>query len=575
MGQIEAGAKESHSASIVHDLVGYLYKAVKTILLYPPTNPLPGEFKLNLHEKLSRFLDEHGPLTLQVRGDQFVYAGETVHEEAGGDDNFIATLTRDGVQKITFLPGLEYEELERFLGIVKKVINERNEDDDLVTLLWEASFESIKYEAIAEIDNIDYAALENQLLSRCANDESEQVDYSAIVLQETEAAPAAEAAASKTVDVVDISKIVGDVEKLADDLTQVDTYLKEANQFDPALSTVGILFEILIGDTEIPEFRETCNIVDNLYDRLIQQADFSSALRIYMGLVELEQTERDSSPARAKRLDESKLRAADKVRLDQLTKSLNEHPGCDIESCRSLLSALPIEILPHLVSALGDLEHYPTRKLVCDILAERGTDRIDLVGNGIFDKRWYVVRNVAIILGNIGGARACNYLEKAVKHADERVRREVVEALVRMDPSDSNRLLRRVVDDACFDLRMMALKALGHRHDTETGDVVQSHILDPAFRRLEPSEQKEWLSTLARIKSDDALPAFKKLISAWFFLDRAARQRIRVLAVSALGEGGGPETSEYLERLSHHKNARVRESAERALHRLHGGKTTA
>jgi HEAT repeat protein len=559
----------------VHDLVGYLYKAVKTILLYPPTNPLPGEFKLNLHEKLTKFLDEHGPLTLQVRGDQFVYAGETVHEEAGGDDNFIATLTRDGVQKITFLPGLEFEELERFLAIVKKVINERNEDDDLVTLLWEASFESIKYEAIAELDSIDYEALEKQLLSRPVETEEEQVDYGAIVLEETEEAPAAEAATSKSIETVDISKILGDVDALADDLTQVDTYLREATQFDPALSTIGILFEILIGDSEIPEFRETCNILDNLYDRLIQQADFSSALRIYVGLVELEQTERDQSPARAKRLEESKLRAGDKVRLEQLTRSLNEHPGCDVESCRSLLSGLPIEILPHLVSALGDLEHYPTRKLVCDILAERASDRIDLIGNGIFDKRWYVVRNVAIILGNIGGARACNYLDKAVKHADERVRREVVEALVRMDPSESNRTLRNVLEDTSFELRLLALRALAHRRDVVTGEMVEAHVREASFVHLEPSEQKEWLSTLAHIKGDEALPTFRKLIGGWAFFDRAARHRLRALAVLALSEAGGPQTADYLDKLARHKDGNVREGAGRALSKLRSGKTIA
>lgn len=567
----------------VRELVGYFYRTVKTILLYPPTNPLPAEFRQHLHTKLETFLNETGPLMLHVRGSQFLYDGQTVHEESGGEDNFIATLTRDGVQRLMFLPGLEFEELERFLDIVKRVINERNEDDDLVTFLWEASFIHIRYDAIAELDNIDYNAMEQQLKNRSEDElrATEQIDYSAILAEAAEAQPQvpesgktqAPETSSTAIRAVDISRIVGDVADISDDLSQVDAYLREAAQFDPARSTVGILFEILIGESEIPEFRETCGLADNLYDRFIQQADFASALRIYEGIVELEQAEREHSPARSARLKESRVRTSDRLRIEQLTRALNANPGCDMEACHGLLSALPLEILPHLVSALGDLEHYPSRKVVCDILAERGVDRIDAIGNGVFDKRWFVVRNVAVVLGNIGGPRACTYLEKIVRFGDERVRKEVAEALVRIDPGESSRILREMLDDPSLDLRLTVLRALARRGDSETGDRVEQFVTDARFRRRQPAEQKEWLTALAHIKGDAALPTFRKLIGTWAFFDRAARLRLRVMAIVALGESGGPETVTYLNKLRTRRNAKIREAAERALNRLRSGQT--
>jgi len=198
-----AGARtETPNLARVRDLVGYLYKAVKTILLYPPTNSLPGEFKKGLYQKLISFLDEFGPLTLTVRGDQFAYEGETVHEEAGGEDNFIATLTRDGIQKLIFLPGIPFEELDRFLGIVKHVINERSEDDDLVTLLWEAALVCIRYEAISELETLDYGVIEKRLLEREVEmaERTGQIDYSAIVLEESSLAEQATAGAQASPD---------------------------------------------------------------------------------------------------------------------------------------------------------------------------------------------------------------------------------------------------------------------------------------------------------------------------------------------------------------------------------------
>ena len=556
----------------VRELVGYLYKAVKTILLYPPTNPLPGEFKVNLHDKLTAFLDDYGAIALTVRGDQFIYEGEIVHEEEGGDDNFIGTLTRDGIQKISFHPGLDLEELDRFLGLIKRVINERCEDDDLVTLLWEASFSNIRYEAISELDNVDYEAIENKLL---ANQEQAAIDaaepnYGEIVLEEAEAQEdgGAPDASVKTLDSVDITNILDDLADTSTALSQVDAYLREATQFDAATSTIGIVFEILIGEEEVPAFQESCNIVDNLYDRFIEQADFGSSAKIYQGTCELEQAELDHSPVRAKRLGESRMRTADKHRIQRLSAALNANPGCDMKACQALLTGLPIEILPHLVTALADLEHYPSRKTVCDVLALRGADRLDTIGNGIYDKRWYVVRNVAIVLGTIGGKRACSYLEKAVEHTDERVRREVIEALVRMDPDDANHLLRKALHDADVDLRLLALRALANRGDEETADHAVSHVMDKAFLRLEPTEQKEWLGAVSSLMGDDALPLFRRLISGWAMFDRTAKLRLRSLAVVALGESSGDETLAFLENLVQDKNHRVREAATRALARI-------
>jgi hypothetical protein len=562
----------------VRDLVGYLYKSVKTILLYPPTNPLPGEFKLHLHEKLTAWVNERGPLVLTVRGDQFVYEGQTVHEESGGDDNFISTLMRDGVQKISFHPGLELHELDAFLGIIKRVINERSEDDDLVTLLWEASFSNIRYEAISELDTRDYTAIEQALSSRPAKDDTGKINYGAVVLEEssltalgsTDGGPGgAPLPASRSVDAVNVTNILDSLADLSDDLSQVDAYLREATQFDPATSTIGIVFEILIGEEEVPAFYESCNILDGLYDRFIDQADFGSAAKIYEGVCELEEAEKDHSPARAKRLSQSRLRTADKLRIERMVRALNANAGCDLRACQALLTGLPADILGHLVTALGELEHFASRKIVCDVLAERGADRIDTIGNGIFDKRWYVVRNIALVLGNIGGAKACQYLEKAVQHADERVRREVIEALVRMDPALANRILRRALEDDSVDLRLFALRALAQRRDEETGDWATSWVLDKAFLRLEPTEQKEWLVAVARIRGDRALPTFQKLISGFALFQSSARQRLRGLAVLSLGDAGGTAATEFLEKLSQHRNARLRDSALKALHRMH------
>ena len=116
------------------------------------------------------------------------------------------------------------------------MISERGGDDDLVTLLWEASFTHIRYEAISELEAVDYDAVEEKLLSRASREVADEgpagVNYGTLVLDESgpiELAHAvggaiegavgsgAPAAKSKPLDTVDVTNILDDLADLSDD----------------------------------------------------------------------------------------------------------------------------------------------------------------------------------------------------------------------------------------------------------------------------------------------------------------------------------------------------------------------
>ena len=148
-----------------------------------------------------------------------------------------------------------------------------------------------------------------------------------------------------------------------------------------------------------------------------------------------------------------------------------------------------------------------------------------------------------------------------------------------MDPTDSSSLLRTAVEDQTLELRLMALRALAERRDEITGDLAAGHVVTRRFRHLEPTEQKEWLRTLARVRGDESLEVVRKLVHGFALLDRSARQRLRALTVVALGDAGGsqqiPKIVAYLERLGQNKNDRNRDASMRALNRIHSYRTGA
>lgn len=570
----------------VRGLVDRLYKAVRATLLYPSTSPLPGDFQRALHESLAEYLAHHPSLELHVRDNELLHDGKSVHKDIGGEIDLTGPLGRDGIESLTFLPGVTLDELGQFLAVIKRAVKERNPDEDLVTMLWEAAPRRIRYKVVEGLaEDVGARPVRPAAKTTKAAGTAAEAGAGAAGTRgagfgtgggaagagaggggaQSAAADeqAASAAATKT---SGIARILNQLSDFTGDIAQRDAYRLEAARFDPVASTIGIVLEILAGEESIEGFQETCGLIDDLYDRLLEQADFGPALRIHEGLAQAEREEADAQSPRARRLRDSRLRAADSIRVGNICAALNAFACRNLDGARRLLTLLPEELVPHLAGLLGDLEHIPARRMACDILAARGAAHVDAIGALVLDPRWFVVRNAVQVLSRIGGPRAAAHLEKAASHANPIVRRVVLDAVSRVETEDANVVLRSALSDPSRDLALRALRALAERRDAGASGLVERRIVEADFLRLKSEEQQEWLSALARIQGDSALPLFRRLIARRFW-EGKARRYLRLTAIAALGAGGGPGTTAFLEELARDRDETVRGDAQLALDR--------
>src|SRR3972149_9255861 len=70
----------------VKELLSFLVRTLKTLFLYPQNNPIPQEFKRNLFEKFSQYLDEYEELKLVAEQNKLLLLGGMVHEDSGGEE---------------------------------------------------------------------------------------------------------------------------------------------------------------------------------------------------------------------------------------------------------------------------------------------------------------------------------------------------------------------------------------------------------------------------------------------------------------------------------------------------------
>ncbi|MDR1657397.1 MAG: hypothetical protein LBT47_07565 [Deltaproteobacteria bacterium] len=130
--------------------------AVKNCGLYPPNSAIRKDSFDKLFNWFHPFLEEYESLRLFVDPSSLLYQGLPVHKDKPNEPNLIFPLFRDGIQWLEFNEGLTVEELETFIGFLNRYRMLREDDeDDLVTAMWAADFQSIKYKTANEFWDID------------------------------------------------------------------------------------------------------------------------------------------------------------------------------------------------------------------------------------------------------------------------------------------------------------------------------------------------------------------------------------------------------------------------------------
>jgi HEAT repeat protein len=213
-----------------------------------------------------------------------------------------------------------------------------------------------------------------------------------------------------------------------------------------------------------------------------------------------------------------------------------------------------------LIEQLAYAELAKDRRILFDAIVQlrRGVPTLTHMLN---DKRWYVARNAAELLGEMGATDAEAALVRSLRHDDHRVRRSAAAALAKLGSRGAVAALRAAMLDASPNVRMQATIAVATRKDPNSTPLFIRALSD----EKDPDVQRALLSALGKLGSADAV---KRLISDAEPDNRLFKRKptpLRIAAVQALGEANTPEAVAALETLSKDKSRAVREAAVKAL----------
>ena len=178
--------------------------------------------------------------------------------------------------------------------------------------------------------------------------------------------------------------------------------------------------------------------------------------------------------------------------------------------------------------------------------------------------QWFVVRNVAELVGELGLEEAVPALARQLDHEDERVRKAVALALAKTGSRSAAEPLRRALKDKSREVRIQAALGVGGR---KASALAMPLVVAMGEEEDELVEQ-ELMLALGRIGSPDAVQALIKFAQPGGKLFGRKPTALRITAVEALRLAATPAAIGTLEGLAADSDKQVRAAAQAAARDL-------
>ena len=335
-----------------------------------------------------------------------------------------------------------------------------------------------------------------------------------------------------------------------------------APAFAPAIArsqTTATLIEELERAPEAPNVGELLSVLGRQSEDAVQHNRLEQALTIAAGLVRLELRVPEGSARRQYGIALRRMYSKPLLKgVAELLAVAKHEADAVLVLQRAGLDAVEV-LIERLLAAPAIAE----RRAMYDTLRQMPSGREQLIPL-LRNRKWFVVRNAAELIGDLGLEDAVPELGACLEHDDERVRKAAALALARIGTSSATEPLRRALRDGSAEVRMQVALGLGGRRTTG--------LVAPLVAAMQAEEdeavRRELILALGRIGSGDAVQALIKIAQPSGRLFDRKPAALRLAGVEALRLAGTAPALGTLEGLSEDGDKQVRAAAQAAVKEL-------
>ncbi len=253
-----------------------------------------------------------------------------------------------------------------------------------------------------------------------------------------------------------------------------------------------------------------------IFVRSLQLSRFAQAVGIIRAVRELV-TDPSLADERRALLDEFLANLADAPTLAALVAASRQPGGPPFVQVQTLVLALGASAARGLLEALAAEQDRGRRLRLIELAASLGAAIVPETRRLLADSRWYVVRNMVLLLRRVQDRSAMNEILRCADHPDLRVRLEAIRALFAFDSKVPRDLLARTINHPDPRLAEAAVLLTGQHGITQAIDLLVEILLRWDFFGRKRSMRLKALRALADLGDPTVLPRLGRFFREWPF----------------------------------------------------------
>lgn len=541
---------------IVHvtDLLKAFVKAVRATQMYLPNNPMHARSIDAVRDAFNVLWQHTDELVLQVVETRLEWEGRAVLDEGERtSDNVAWLLYKDGVRELTMLKGFELEELAILFGLLQRVRKATDDDDDLLTLMWEREFVTLQYR---------YVDLTQE--SGPGVESMERQEQKEKILSPAQAEAGLESTRSSIASLEDFDSTLYFLDDREVEYLQQEIKREFATDLRPAV--IASLLDTFENQKDPTVREEICGLLDYFLLILLSTAQYRNAAYLLREAAVTANRAVEILEPQKQRLTQLNELMSDPKPLGQLLQALEDAPlRAPQHELDELFGILQPRALETILGWIGRSTN-PQLKVLLEASAGRlaGSNSAELIRLIGSDDEAVVVEAIRRAAA-LKSPAAVPALGKMLTVGEADMRLAAVSALADIGSPGALQMLERALADEDREVRIVAVRTVGARNARAALPKIEAAIKGRDLRDGNLSEKMAFFEAYGVLCGDAGVPLLDGILNGKGFMGKKDDSEIRACAAMALGKINSARASEALSRAAGEKDVMVRNAVSKAI----------
>ena len=253
--------------------------------------------------------------------------------------------------------------------------------------------------------------------------------------------------------------------------------------------------------------------------------------------------------------------------LKYLVAKLANRNDKELTTVRQILAAKEYDGIEVLLDMLINDDNSHLRRAIYDTLVVYGEKIRPHIKTRLSDRRWFVVRQMASLLGELGGKESLDRLESLYDHEDVRVKKEVLKSLSRINSVKSKGILANALLDNDPGIKSQAMISLGMLKDIGAVEPIGEIITSKGITDTDELTValKEGVKALGIIGDTKAIPYLEKIATKTVWFNKEEYNEVKALAVTSLGKIGTDEAINIVHKVHKGSSGKLADACKRVI----------